>query len=80
MTARKSPRRRAKSKAKRREWWATLTTAEQAAYVEKKLAEKATKPLSGEALEASVRLDLANERGCFMSEIPDADVAERILG
>lgn len=28
--------------------------------------------------EANARLDLANERGCFMRDIPDADVAQRM--
>jgi hypothetical protein len=38
---------------------------------------KAASP-SREALEAAARVDLARERGCFMGEVPDADVAARI--
>lgn len=48
-----------------------------AAVIELKNARKAARP-NRAALEASARLDLATERGCFMREVPDADVAERM--
>jgi hypothetical protein len=48
-----------------------------AAVIELKNAARASRP-SREAAEASARLDLATERGCFMSDVPAADVAERL--
>jgi hypothetical protein len=70
-----------RSKAARQAWWASLTSAEKAAYVERKTAqregERAAHP-SYAHQEANARLDLATERGCLMRDIPAADVAERI--
>lgn len=65
-------------KQKRSKWFASLTAEQRTAYVEKKIAEKADRPPSAEALEACARLDLATERGCFMREVPNADVQERL--
>ena len=48
-----------------------------AAAIELKDQRKAASP-SREAAEASARLDLATERGCFMADVPDADVAARL--
>jgi hypothetical protein len=68
-----------KTKAQRRAWWASLSPAEQDEYIAGVQERKATEP-NAAAREASARLDLATERGCFMREIPDADVAERLRG
>ena len=70
------------SKAERQAWrWAALPPERQAAYIARaqarKEAERAANP-SYEHQEAIARLDLATERGCFMLDIPAADVAARI--
>jgi hypothetical protein len=67
-----------RTKAQRREWWASLTAEQQGEYIESAQQRKAATP-NAAALEASARLDLATERGCFMSEVPDEDVAARLL-
>jgi len=61
----------------RRNWWASLTPDEQAAYIERKNAAKAANP-SQQAREAAARLELADERHCFMSDISDEDVRARM--
>jgi hypothetical protein len=61
------------SRDERRAWWASLTPAEQQAYIERRQAARAAEP-SAEAREAEARLDLATQRGCFMRDIPDRDV------
>jgi len=60
-------------------WWQALTPAEQKAYFRARAAER-RRLSSGDwrRREATARLDLALERGCFMREIPDADVAARM--
>jgi hypothetical protein len=68
-----------KTKAQRQAWWASLSPQEQDDYIARTQERKATAP-NAAAREASARLDLATERGCFMGEIPDADVAERLRG
>lgn len=68
----------ARTKAQRSKWFASLTPEQRAAYVNRKVAEKAARAPSREAEEASARLDLAQERGCFMRDVPDADVQARI--
>jgi hypothetical protein len=50
-----------------------------AAAIELKHQRKVPSP-SREAQEACARLNLATERGCFMADIPDADVAARLRG
>lgn len=66
-----------RTKAKRRAWWASLSPEEQDAYIARTQERKASSP-NAAAREAGARLDLANERGGFMGEVPDADVAERL--
>jgi hypothetical protein len=66
-----------KTKAQRRAWWASLSPEEQDEYIVRAQERKAASP-NAAAREASARLDLATERGCFMSEIPDVDVAEQL--
>jgi hypothetical protein len=61
-------------------WYASLTPAGKAAWVSKKQAEKANRAKTWEHREAEARLDLAEERHCFMGDIPDADVAKRMGG
>ena len=67
------------TKQQRREWWANLRPAEQQAYIEKVQRRKAQKP-NAEAREASARLDLATEIGCFMREVPAAQAGQPALG
>jgi hypothetical protein len=66
------------SKTRGQAWWAGLDNDQRAAAVKRWQAEKAaqreTNP-TWEWCEASARLDLAEERHCFMSDIPAADVA-----
>jgi hypothetical protein len=65
----------------RQAWWASLTSEQKAAYVERKTAGREEKRVVSPGYqhqEANARLDLAEERGCFMRDIPAADVAERI--
>ena len=70
-----------RSKAERQAWWRGLSPEEQAARVEgwqaRKEKERTSNP-SHEVAEATARLDLATERGCFMRDISAADVAVRI--
>jgi hypothetical protein len=68
----------ARTKQQRSKWFASLTPGQRAAYVDRKVAEKAARAPSRETQEASARLDLATERGCFMGAIPDADVQARL--
>lgn len=68
----------ARTKAQRSKWFASLTPEQRAAYVDRKVAEKAARPPSRETQEANARLDLATERGCFMRDVPDADVQARL--
>jgi hypothetical protein len=70
-----------RTKQQRSKWFASLTPEQRAAYVDRKVAEKAARAArapSRETQEASARLDLATERGCFMGAIPDADVQARL--
>lgn len=67
-----------RSKQQRRACWASLPPDERAAYATRKIAEKAAAPPSAAALEAAARLDIATERGCFMTEVPDEDVTARL--
>jgi hypothetical protein len=76
--ARKPSDGRRKSRAQRREWWASLTAGQQGDYIDAAQLRKASRP-NAAALEASARLDLAAERGVFMVDIPDAAVAARLL-
>lgn len=76
MTAR-SPAGTTRTKKQRQAWWASLTPAEQAAYIERSAARRTANP-SREALEAMARLDLATECGCFMADVPDEDVTARM--
>jgi len=64
-----------RTKAERQAWWASLTPAGQDAYIAKAQARRGNSPA---AREASARLDLAEERHCFMSDVPDEDVAARM--
>lgn len=66
-----------RTKAQRQAWWASLTSAEQAAYIERRAARKSANP-SPVALEATARVTLANEMHVFMDEVPDEDVAARV--
>lgn len=66
-----------RSKAQRQAWWASLTPDERESYIEKSQARKEARP-NATAREATARLELAQERGCFMVDIPDEDVAERL--
>ena len=70
-----------RSKEERQAWWASLPPAERDAWIERrqarKEAERAAHP-SYEVREATARLDLATEQGCFMRDIPAADVAARM--
>jgi predicted Fe-S protein YdhL (DUF1289 family) len=66
---------RRRTKAERQAWWASLTPEEQDAYIERVKARKGESPA---AREASARLDLAEERHCFMADVPDEDVAVRL--
>jgi hypothetical protein len=71
----------ARSRSARRDWWANLTSEQRAAYIERKTARKEAARQdspSYQVREANARLDLATERGCFMTDIPDADVTQRI--
>ena len=70
-----------RSKEERQAWWASLPPAERDAYIERRQARKEkerTSNPSHEVAEATARLDLATERGCFMRDISAADVAVRI--
>lgn len=73
----KTTQRSRRSKAQRQAWWASLTPAEQAAYIEQRAARKSANP-SPAALGATARVTLARERHCFMDEVPDEDVAARM--
>ena len=66
-----------KAKADRQAWWASLTADEQSAYIDRAKQRKVANP-SRETREACARLDLATERGCFMTEVPDEDVIARL--
>ena len=70
------------SKAERQAWrWAALPPERQAAYIARAPARKEKERVSNpshEVAEATARLDLATERGCFMRDIPAADVAARM--
>ena len=66
-----------KPRAQRQAWWASLSPAERDAYIQRRAARKARQP-NTTALEAMARVDLANELGVFMAEVPDADVQARI--
>lgn len=68
----------ARTKAQRSKWFASLTPEQRAAYVDRKVAEKAARAPSRETQEANARLDIAQERGCFMRDVPGADVQARI--
>ena len=68
---------RRRTKAQRQAWWASLSAEEQAAYIERRAARKSAH-MSPAALEATARVTLANERHCFMHEVPDEDVAARM--
>lgn len=76
MNARKPRTRRGKQQ--RSAWWASRTPEERAAYAGRKIAEKGAAPPSAQALEAETRLDIATERGIFMTDVPDEDVAARL--
>jgi hypothetical protein len=67
-----------KTRAERRAWWESLTAEEQAAQIRKWQLRKEQNP-SRAALEASARLDIATERGVFMSAVSGADVAARLV-
>lgn len=67
-----------RARSTRSKWFASLTPEQRAAHVERKIAQKAERAPSRETQEANVRLDIANERGCFMRDVPDADVHARI--
>jgi hypothetical protein len=74
MKTARTPRR---TKAQRQAWWASLTPAEQAAYIERRAAYKSAH-MSPAALEATARVTLAREQHCFMAEVADEDVAARM--
>lgn len=64
-----------------RAWWASLTEAEQAAYVEKKIAEKTARRKaapSWEWCEASARLDCATAYGIPMGEVTAEQIVKRL--
>jgi hypothetical protein len=66
-----------RTKAQRQAWWASLTEDEREAYIQRSQARKEAHP-NATAREATARLELAQLRGCFMSDIPDEDVAARL--
>jgi hypothetical protein len=68
-----------RTKEQQRAWWAALSPGEREAYIAHIQARKAATP-NAVALEASARLDIAIERGCFMTEVSDQDVAARLAG
>jgi hypothetical protein len=67
-----------KSKAHRQAWWASLTADEREAYIQRTQARREARP-NATAREATARLELAQLAGCFMYEVPDSDVAARLL-
>jgi hypothetical protein len=70
-----------RTRAERQAWWAGLTSAQRDAYISRQARRKETgrqdNP-SCQVREANARLDLATERGCFMTDISDEDVRQRM--
>jgi hypothetical protein len=65
----------------RQAWWAGLTPAQRDGYISRQARRKEDARRdnpSRQVREANARLDLATERGCFMTDIPDEDVRQRM--